>query len=173
MSGKKSLTDRRKRFIAEYLKDLNATRAAERAGYAWPNVSGPVLVNTKVVRDEIDRLLRVNIMTPEEVLSRLSEQAKTDYSAYLLPSGQVDLDKMLADGKGHLIKGFKYARDGGIIVEFHDAQKALNLMAKHKGLLRDTVTQINVNLDDLTTEQLERIANGEDPLQIVREGKES
>jgi hypothetical protein len=32
-----ALTDKQQRFVAEYLVDLNATQAAIRAGYEWPN----------------------------------------------------------------------------------------------------------------------------------------
>lgn len=169
MSGahKKSLTDKRKLFIAEYLKDLNATRAAERAGYAHPNMAGPRMVNDSVIREEIDRQLRLRIMTPSEVLERLTDQAKADYSAYIDEDGEIDLAQLLADGKGHLVKGTKWDRNGHLVVEFYDGQKALSLMAKHQGLLSDTTTNLNIDVNSLTEEQLERIAGGEDAMQVL------
>lgn len=169
MSGahKKSMTDKRKLFIAEYLKDLNATRAAERAGYKHPNVQGPTLVNLSEIREEIDRQLRARIMTPSEVLERLTDQAKADYNAYIKKNGSIDLPKLLEDGKGHLIKGTKWDRDGHLVVEFYDGQKALSLMAKHQGLLSDTMTNLNIDVNNLTEEQLERIAGGEDAMQVL------
>jgi phage terminase small subunit len=169
MSGtdKSPLSDKRKLFIAEYLKDLNATRAAERAGYTYPNKQGPYLVNLGVIRREIDRQLRAKVMTPDEVLERLSSQAKAEYSIYIEENGTVDLEQMLADGKGHLIKGTKWDRDGHLVVEFYDGQKALSLMAKYQGLLSDTAVNLNVDMNSLTEEQLERIAAGDDVRQVL------
>lgn len=43
---------------------------------------------------------------------------------------------LIADGKGHLIKGVKETQFGRNI-EFYDAQSALGLLAKHHGLLNE------------------------------------
>ncbi len=46
-----SLTPKQQRFVAEYLVDLNATAAAERAGYEHPNTQGPRrLVNVGIAK---------------------------------------------------------------------------------------------------------------------------
>ena len=46
-----SLTQKQERFVAEYLVDLNATAAAERAGYEHPNKQGPrMLVNVGIAK---------------------------------------------------------------------------------------------------------------------------
>ena len=46
-----SLTPKQERFVAEYLVDLNATAAAERAGYEHPNKQGPrMLVNVGIAK---------------------------------------------------------------------------------------------------------------------------
>ena len=46
-----SLTPKQERFVAEYLADLNATAAAERAGYEHPNKQGPrMLVNVGIAK---------------------------------------------------------------------------------------------------------------------------
>ena len=41
---------RQKKFILEYLTDLNATKAAERAGYKHPNVQGSQLLSNTIPR---------------------------------------------------------------------------------------------------------------------------
>ncbi len=46
-----SLTAKQERFVAKYLVDLNATAAAERAGYEHPNKQGPrMLVNVGIAK---------------------------------------------------------------------------------------------------------------------------
>jgi len=130
-------------------------------------VMGPRLVKVREIRQEIDEHLRAKIMTSEEILGRLTDQAKTDYNAYIKSDGSIDLPKLLADGKGHLIKGIRRDRDGDPIIDFYDGQKALSLMAKHRGLLNDKITNINVDLNSLTAEQLERVAAGEDPAHVL------
>jgi|SaaInlStandDraft_1057018.scaffolds.fasta_scaffold23587_3 phage terminase small subunit len=48
------VTSRQKKFILEYLKDLNATKAAERAGYKHPQVQGSQLLAKPKIKAEID-----------------------------------------------------------------------------------------------------------------------
>lgn len=48
------VTSRQKRFILEYLKDLNATKAAERAGYKHPQVQGSQLLAKPRIKAEIE-----------------------------------------------------------------------------------------------------------------------
>ncbi|BDF57907.1 terminase small subunit [Christensenellaceae bacterium] len=69
------MTDRQKRFCTEYLKDLNATRAAIRAGYA-PKYAGRSASHTmknEEVRAELRRALDTvnekNIARSEDVLA--------------------------------------------------------------------------------------------------------
>jgi hypothetical protein len=78
--------------------------------------------------------LAERLMSADEVLARLAEQARAEYSAYLQPGGTVDLERMLADGKGHLIKGTKWDRNENLTVEFYDAHTALVDIGKHLGL---------------------------------------
>lgn len=75
-------------------------------------------------------------MSADEALVRLAEQARAEYSNYLTRAGTVDVDRMVADGKAHLIKAIKETRFARNI-EFHDAQAALVQIAKINGLLTD------------------------------------
>ena len=52
------LTPRQERFVTEYLIDLNATKAAKRAGYSEnsAHVTGTKLLNIAAVRDAVERL---------------------------------------------------------------------------------------------------------------------
>ena len=55
--GEMSLSSRQRQFTLEYLQDLNATRAAARAGYRHPNVQGSQLLAKAAVRANIDKEL--------------------------------------------------------------------------------------------------------------------
>lgn len=58
------------------------------------------------------------------------------------------------------------ATQAGYVIDMHDQMKALELVGKHLGMWRDL--NLNLDLDRLSDEQLERIANGEDPLTVAR-----
>lgn len=78
----KKLTARQKRFVDEYLVDLNATQAAIRAGYTHPTTQGPRLLENVGVAAEIakaqsERSERTNI-TLDYVLSRLVIEAERE-----------------------------------------------------------------------------------------------
>lgn len=51
------MTPKQQTFVLEYLKDLNATRAADRAGYAHPNVQGTQLLSNRAVRGVVQQEL--------------------------------------------------------------------------------------------------------------------
>jgi phage terminase small subunit len=161
-----ALSKKKQLFVNEYLKSFNATKAAQAAGYSGNNnvmaQRGYELVRNSDIAELIRDRLQESAMSANEVLMRLAEQARAQYSCYLGSDGHVDLEGLLADGKGHLIKGIKETKYGRQI-EFYDSQSALNLLAKHHGLLTDRVEQINleVDLNTLSNEQISRLANGE------------
>ena len=76
---KGTTTPKRERFVFEYLNNMNATRAAERAGYKHPNVQGSQLlaipeISTRI-RSEIDgRNERLKISS-DWVVQRLEMEA--------------------------------------------------------------------------------------------------
>lgn len=132
-----ALTDKRQVFIEEYLATWNATEAARRAGYAFPNVEGSKLLVIPSIREEIDRRITEKVMTANEVLVRLGEQARAEQTQFLTSAG-VDLESLISAGKGHLVKGIKRTQFGDN-VEFYDAQAALVHLGKHLGLFTDKV----------------------------------
>jgi phage terminase small subunit len=135
-----ALSAKQKAFINEYLSDFNATRAAQRAGYGGDDntlaVTGSRLLRIDKVADAISARMQEKAMGADEVLRRLAEQARAEYSAYLTQDGTVDFARLIADGKGHLVKGIKDTAQGRNI-EFHDAQTALLHIGKHHKLFKD------------------------------------
>ena len=76
------MTPKQATFTVEYLKDLNATKAAERAGYAHPNVQGTQLLSNPVIRDAVQQELearnqRIRV-DADWVITQLEREA-TDY----------------------------------------------------------------------------------------------
>lgn len=124
---------------------------------------------------------RQRYMPKEEVLARLSDQARGDMGVFANVRSQADLEDNLYSalvktitqhytqtqrGEGEDARGEIKAR---ITLGLYDAQEALKLLAKHYGLFQaDNKRQnLNIDLDSLTDDQLERIAAGEDVLSVI------
>lgn len=133
-----ALSKKRKAFVIEYVKDFNCTQAAIRAGYSEKTAYsiGNEVLKIPEVEAEIKRLIDEKCMGADEALLRLAEQARAEYAAYFKPNGMIDLEKLLADGKGHLIKKIKPTAYGNEI-EFYDSQAALLNIGRHHKLFVD------------------------------------
>lgn len=158
------LSTKRRVFVEEYLKCWNATEAAKRAGYSerTAHSQGPRLLDNVEVQAYIQRRIREKAMGADEVLLRLGEQARGEVGRYVAADGRVDLERIIADGKQHLIKGIKYDRHGRMMVEFYDAQAALALLGRHHRLFMDQVNhtgEVTVDIHDHRAE-LERRLSG-------------
>lgn len=130
-----ALSKKRRAFINEYLVDFNGTQAAIRAGYSERSASsiGSEILKIPEVAEEISRRVAERTMTANEALMRLAEMARADLSDYISRDG-LDVERMVADGKGHLVKGVKRVQtqyDDRTEVEIHDVQAALKLILDH------------------------------------------
>jgi phage terminase small subunit len=156
-----ALSAKQKAFINEYLSDFNATRAAQRAGYGGDEntlaVTGSRLLRIDKVAEAIAARMQEKAMGADEVLRRLAEQARAEYSAYLTANGTVDFARLIADGKGHLVKGIKDTAQGRNI-EFHDAQAALVQIGKHHKLFTDKVEVEHSGTVEITADERARAA---------------
>lgn len=165
-----SLTNKQKAFIEEYLKDYNATRAAERAGYGGDDSTlaaiGSENLRKPKIASRIRHRLRESAMTADEVQMRLAEQARGTYASYITPEGGVDVAQMVEDGKVHLIKRMRDTKYG-MDIEFYDSQKALQLIGRAHGMFKDRVNAYDIDVSELSDEQLRRIADGEDPIYVL------
>lgn len=131
------LTDKRRRFVAEYCRDWNATAAAIRAGYAksGARTEGSRLLDDPEVKGAIDARIEELSMTAGEVLVRLTQQARAEYARFIREDGSVDLRGLHEAGLAHLVKGTRLDTQGRLNVEFYDAQAALVQLAKARGLM--------------------------------------
>ena len=146
-----ALSNKQKVFIEEYLQCWNATEAARRAGYAFPNVEGP----KNLVKPSIKALIQVRIdekaMSADEVLARLADQARGTMADFITLRDDgyfiVDLKKAEAAGKLHLIKKIRQVRtvkneeyeEIRTDVEIYDSHAALVDLGRHHKLFTDNV----------------------------------
>lgn len=134
------LTPKQKRFVDEYLVDLNATAAAKRAGYKDPNIGRQLITKNNIsteIQKRQDELRGKLEITQERVLDELAAIAfanGTDFATIthnglvrLTPTDEVPEEKKKAVAS---IEEGKY----GIKVKFHDKVKALELLGKHLGV---------------------------------------
>ena len=145
------LTYKQRLFVEFYLGEANgnATEAARRAGYAWPQKVAERLVGKSGIRAAIDSRLASAAMSANEILARLSEHASGDLGDYfrVAPDGtpSVDLRKAKRAKRTRVIKKLKvktktFTTDHGESVEvqteieLHNPQFALDKLAQFHGL---------------------------------------
>lgn len=133
-----ALTVKQRAFLVEYLKRGNAAKAAEIAGYANCSVAGVRLRRNKKIADAISEFFRDGEMQASEVVFRLSEQARGLQTNYLSGDGKVDLQALLDDGLGHLVKSVRQTKHG-MVVNFYDSQSALVQLGRFHGLFTDKI----------------------------------
>lgn len=142
------LTAKQRLFVAEYLKDLNATQAAIRAGYSdkSAHVNGPRLLDNAEVKAAIDaatdkRAQAVGI-DANWVLQRLALEAEADIADIYYEDGAVkpvhEWPKIWRQG---LVAGIKHQelrdsegnRTGEFIVDvkISDRIRRIELIGKH------------------------------------------
>lgn len=170
-----ALSNKQKKFVNEYLIDFNGTRAAERAGYSGDDntlaVTAHNLLRNPKITEIVSQRLQESAMSADEVMMRLAEQARGVPSEYIGMDGTVLIAQMVEDGKTHLIKKIADTAQGRTY-EFYDAQSALQMIGRHHALFTDRTVSSNIEIDlsKLTNEQLDRVANGEDPMKVILDG---
>lgn len=124
--NERSLTDKQRRFVDEYMVDLNATQAATRAGYSEKTANEQgcrLLANVSIAAVIADRQKAVSNkleLSAEWVLERLVEN--------------VDRAMQVAE-----IKNADGTRTGEYKYEGNVANRALELLGKHIGMFKDKV----------------------------------
>ena len=162
-----ALTEKQKRFVEEYLIDLNATQAAIRTGYKPDNADkiGSELLGKTRVSNEIkmamaERSRRTGI-NQDRILIELAKIALVN------PENVVNFDEAtirenalsddLAAVASVKVKRFPTKDGEGIEreIKFYDKTKALELAGRHLGMFKDklevsgTLEAEKTKLDDL------------------------
>lgn len=135
------LTEKQKRFVAEYLVDLNATAAARRAGYKDANIGRQLITKNNISAEIVKRQEKLQSkleITQEKVLQELARVAFANGTTYAkVTSGgtRVELantDELTNDQRAAIssIKEGKF----GVEVSTYDKVRALELLGKHLGV---------------------------------------
>lgn len=167
--------NKRTRFCQEYLKCWNATTAARTAGYSNPDKVGVRLLAQITSSEMLSEAMKAQEMTPPEIRTRLAQQARNnaadffEFTAYGESATQLEMTGIDWDyfrRHGHLVKKLGWSRQGKPILEFYDAQRALELLGKDAGMFIERTENRNLNAeitaDDLAkardaAEQFERL----------------
>ena len=147
------LNEKQKRFVSEYIIDLNAKQAAIRAGYspkgAEPQASrllSNAKIQVEIAKAMEDRGKRTGI-TQDRVLAELSAIAFAKATDYV----EVDDDRSVkikptAELTEEQKKAIASIKEGanGIEIKLTDKTKALEMLSRHLGLFND---KLNVNVE--------------------------
>jgi hypothetical protein len=145
------LTGRQQAFVSFYLKNPNATRAAQLAGYSGNEatlaVTGSDLLRNAKVQAELARLRKARRLNPDAILDLMESRATMDVTAYTREDGTLDVQALAAAGLGHLVKGIKPGREG-LEIALVDPQTATKNLARYHRLLgADTQVDVSASLD--------------------------
>lgn len=158
----RKITKKQARFVAEYIKDYNATKAALRAGYTEANAyhTGYTLLKKVQVAQEIDKF-NAKIGKEAEVerkfiVDSYIEIAKSDITEYLRIVGAedgkpittiIDLSKMPGE-KRRAIKHLKLSDKGHVLnIELFDKMPALAALERFMPKDTGTKQSIEINID--------------------------
>lgn len=163
----RKMTPKQKMFVLEYLKDLNATRAAIRAGYSedtakeigCENLSKPN-IQEAISEAMTERQTRTEV-TADRVVLELAKIAFSDLKDFVnIKEGGVDI-KPGDEVDGHVLAEItETVTTSGKTkkVKLHDKMKALELLGRHLAMFMDkSETKFDMNiftgLEDLTPEE--------------------
>ncbi len=182
------LTNKQKAFIEEYLRCWNATEAARRAEYQGNDATlasvGCENLRKPKIASRIQQRLAAKVMSADEVLSRLAEQARVDIGPYMDEDGNLDIGLLKRDGKTHLIKRYEKTKALAglerVRVETYDAQAALVHLGRHHGLFKDKVEHTGKDGGPIETKDVSdtrdyilstlcRLADAREKAAVVRE----
>ena len=171
------LTNKQKKFIDEYLVDLNATQAAIRAGYKEKAAyrTGAENLRKPQIQEEIQKRMQERQqrteVTQDMVVKELAAIAfarATDYveirSNGVCSTVVIKPTTNLSDQQIRAIAGIKEGANG-IEIKLNDKEKALELLGRHLGMWNDKIKvdgEVTTNnpFEELTTEELKKLVRG-------------
>lgn len=145
------LSEQRRRFVAEYLVDKNATQAALRAGYSpkTAHAQGSFLLNNVEVSEAIAEGLQAQLdevgITAARVMKEMATLATIDLRTFYDDKGNLKAMHELTPEQGAALAGVETLKrnvtsgDGEMDTVYKlklwDKPRALEMLAKHFGLL--------------------------------------
>jgi len=154
-------------FIAEYPKDLNATKAAERAGYKWPDKIGPRLLKHPAVKAAIGSKVEAEMdlldISVDRTLNGVAKCAFYDVGNLFEDDGSVKQIKDIDPATRFAIAGFEVVElfEGqgeqkhayGLLkkIKLVDRGSALDKLMRYHSLYKD---KVEVSIDSKLAETL-------------------
>ena len=142
------MTQKQKRFIEEYLIDLNATQAAIRAGYSPDTAqqTGSENLSKPVIRAQIDRAMAERSkrtgVNAERVVQELAKIAFVNAAEVIDPKTATVKEDALPEDTAAIqsVKVKTFGEDGlEREIKMADKIKALELLGKHLGMFKDKI----------------------------------
>lgn len=149
------MTQKQKRFIEEYLIDLNATQAAIRAGYSPDTAqqTGSENLSKPVIRAQIDRAMAERSkrtgVNAERVIQELAKIAFVNAAEVIDPKTAMVKEDALPEDTAAIqsVKVKTFGEDGlEREIKMADKIKALELLGKHLGMFKDKL-ELSGSLD--------------------------
>jgi len=183
------LTSKQTLFVAHYLTCWNAAEAARRAGYPEKSARevGYENLTKPHIKALVDAKMAEQVMSANEVLSRLSQIASANLIDILNADDEFDFELARKKGMMHLVKKLKRRqftdKEGNTTreteIEVYSALEALDKLGKHYKLFTNT---LEITIYDSLARKLgvssqkariiaERVAKGEITIDDVLTGK--
>lgn len=138
--AERKLTPKQQLFVEAYLglANGNATEAARLAGFRQPRQQGSRLLSNVDIAEAIAERLQTakDCMRADEVLARITAQARGSIDDFVGEYGELDLAKARARRAMPLVKSISPTKWGHRL-ELYSAQTALELLGRYHGLFRD------------------------------------
>lgn len=159
------LTEQQKRFVEEYLIDMNGARAARAAGYsesAARETASRLLKKPEVaqaVREAREKLSERTEITQDWVLQRWAAIADVDKRAFFDDAGRLRPVSEWTREMALAVDGLDVTETEGEIVakvsklKLSSSKAALDSIARHLGMFKD---KVEVSVDETLAERIAR-----------------
>lgn len=143
-----ALTAKQRRFVDEYIKDLNASQAAIRAGYSAisaRNISSGLMTKANIqsaISERMGKRSERTAITADRVLQELARLAFLDVRKAFTPEGSLKPIHELDDDTAAAVAGMDIMEFGnadgplGVVkkIKLSDKKGALELLMRHLGM---------------------------------------
>lgn len=143
-----ALTAKQRRFVDEYIKDLNASQAAIRAGYSAisaRNISSGLMTKANIqsaIAERMGKRSERTAITADRVLQELARLAFLDVRKAFTPEGALKPIHELDDDTAAAVAGMDIAEfsngddQTGVVkkIKLSDKKGALELLMRHLGM---------------------------------------